>query len=638
MTYNPYMSSKNFSGRLSWRIIGIVSVILIVLFVIVAVVSHQLITEEAMRATQHILHGTISDIEKPLTEVEVVTKTVAAHTLQLTDAVEDAHNTTNTNESMEQLVMHTVMGDSLISGCYVIVPSCLGNAIHYSCVLQGGEIATGTLFDDSLDSQADKLVVTAQEKGDGFWLPPHQSLTDTNKMVATYCTPVYIPNSKHLAVVVACDLGVDWMEQKVEELRPYKNSLTTIGCSENCIIGIKDTALLSQIRKSLTEDKEMVALNEDLKQGKDSIRRRIGNGRNLSFIVYGPLHNGWMLSIVCQYRDVLERSSKMHVNLLIIGFIGLIILFFACRRTIRLMTRPITELSESALNIAKGNFNAKLPEIKSQDEMLRLRDSFMYMQNSIADYIEELQTTTRANERMESELNVARNIQMGMLRNDFPQQLYALLKPAKEVGGDLYDFTLKDDYLYFAIGDVSGKGVPASLMMAITRASLRFVAGLHLTMDETMNRINNCVTDTNSNNMFVTLFTARIDLRTGHMDYCNAGHNPIIIVPPDGEPYFLKAKTNLAVGLFSDFTYEAESVELKPCTRIVAYTDGVNEAEREDKSLYGNERLMAYVSSDKVRNTSTTEREIVEGLLASVRSFTGDTPQNDDITIMSIII
>ena len=633
------MKKRSFSRRLSWRIIGIVSVIIVTMLVIVAIVSHQLIAEEATRATQHILHGTISDIEKPLNEVEVVTKTVAAHTLSMmgTDANGKSANAAGV-DPMEQLVRYTVEGDSLVCGSYVIVPSCIGNMIYYGCELPDGDVAAGSMVDDAMNSPADMLVTTAKEKKDAFWIPPHKSLVDSSKMVASYCTPVYVPGTEHLACIVVSDLGVDWMEQKVEELRPYKNSLTTISCSDDCIVGIKDTAIIAQIRKSFAEDKELAALGEDMKLGKDSIRRRIGKGRTLSFVVYGPLHNGWMVSIVCQYRDVLRRSAQMNFNQMLIGLIGLVVLFFVCRRSIRRMTRPITELSESALNIAKGNFNAELPEIKSQDEMMRLRDSFMYMQNSIADYIEELKTTTRANERMESELNVARNIQMGMLHTDFPPQLYALLRPAKEVGGDLYDFVLKDDHLYIAIGDVSGKGVPASLMMAITRASLRFVAGLGLPMDQTMNRINNCVNDTNSNNMFVTLFSARIDLKTGRMEYCNAGHNPIIIVPPDGEPYFLKAKANLAVGLFSDFPNEAESIDLKPGTRVVAYTDGVNEAEKADKSMYGNDRLLAYVSSPKVRASATTEREVVEGLLESVTAFTDGNPQNDDITIMSVKI
>ena len=626
------MGRKSFSNRLSWRIIGIVSVIIVAMLVVVAVVSHQLIADEATRATQHILHGTISDIEKPLSEVEVVTKTVAAHTLSMmgTDA--------GGADPMVQLVKYTVEGDSLVCGSYVIVPSCTGNLLYYGCEVPGGVVASGSMVDDAMNSPADMLVTTAKEKKDAFWIPPHTSLVDSNKMVASYCTPVYLPGTEQLACIVVSDLGVDWMERKVEELRPYKNSMTTISCSENCIVGIKDTAIIAQIRKSFAEDKELAALGEDMRLGKDSIRRRIGKGRELSFVVYGPLHNGWMLSIVCQYRDVLRRSAQMNFNLMLIGIFGIMVLFFACRRTIRRLSQPITELSESALNIAKGNFNAKLPEIKSQDEMLHLRDSFMYMQNSIADYIEELKVTTRANERMESELNVARNIQMGMLCNDFPPQLYAVLHPAKEVGGDLYDFVLKGSTLYFAVGDVSGKGVPASLMMAITRASLRFVAGLNLPMEETMSRINNGVVDTNSNNMFVTLFVGRLDLTTGRLDYCNAGHNPIVVIPPDGEPYFLKAKPNLAIGLFADFPYEAESIDLKPGTRILAYTDGVNEAERADKSLYGNERLLAYAASETVRNGNTSEREVAEGLMESVKAFADGNAQNDDITIMSVKI
>ena len=436
-----------------------------------------------------------------------------------------------------------------------------------------------------------------------------------------------------LLAIITSDLSIEWMEHKIESLRPYKNSLTSILCSGGGVIGIKDTNMLAQIRKSFAEDKELASLGEDLLSGKDSLRRRIGKGRNLSFVVFGPLHNGWTLSLTCMYRDVLERVTKMQLNLLIIGFFGLLVLFFVCRLVIRRLSKPITQLSESALNMAKGDFKAELPEIKSQDEMKNLRDSFVFMQNSIADYIEELKTTTAANERMESELGVARNIQMGMLRTDFPRQLYALLNPAKEVGGDLYDYIIKDKTLYFAVGDVSGKGVPASLMMAITRAALRFVSGLNLPMNETMSRINSSVCDINSNNMFVTLFVGRIDLTTGRMEYCNAGHNPIMILPVGGKPYFLKAKPNLAVGLFEDFPYQSESIDLAAGTRIVAYTDGVNEAENADKALFGNDRLLQW--AEEV-DANDSEQAVVESLYDAVKAFADGNPQNDDITIMSI--
>jgi sigma-B regulation protein RsbU (phosphoserine phosphatase) len=292
------------------------------------------------------------------------------------------------------------------------------------------------------------------------------------------------------------------------------------------------------------------------------------------------------------------------------------------------------DLSAAARNMSGGNLDVPLPEVKSRDEVLQLRDSFAYMQRSLTDYINELKTTTAANNRMEGELSVARDIQMGMLQSDFPPTLHAKLVPAKEVGGDLYDFmTLDDGTLYFAIGDVSGKGAPAALMMSITRAALRFVAGLGLDMAQAMSRVNDSIAEANSGDMFVTLFIGRLNPATGVMEYCNGGHNPIIVMGPDRHVRFLKAKPNLALGVMEGFRYEAERMQLEHGTRLLLYTDGVTEAERADKEQYGEGRLLAWAGN---HSGETTEEAFVEGLYESVKEYTGDNPQNDDITIMSI--
>lgn len=349
----------------------------------------------------------------------------------------------------------------------------------------------------------------------------------------------------------------------------------------------------------------------------------------------------------------LQDSPFMHVAMTAIGLASLAAIFFACRAVINYMTRPISRLSKAVLEMAKGNLKAKLPEIKSEDEMQRLHDSFQTMQNSLIDYINELKTTTAINERIQSDLDLARKIQKGMLLNKFPPFIYAMLNPARMVGGDLYDFTMKGDQVYFAIGDVSGKGVAASLVMAITRVMLRFVVGMGLPLDETLYRLNNSFSESNEMGMFVTLFVARLDLKTGHMDYCNAGHNPILIIPPDSEPYFLHCKANIAIGLIGDFAYEAEQIDLKHGTRLIAYTDGVTEAEKADQSQFGEDRLMAWAkeltplnselvegSKDRtlVQDTSdsNTEIAVVESLYDSVKAFTDGNSQNDDITIVSL--
>ena len=200
-----------------------------------------------------------------------------------------------------------------------------------------------------------------------------------------------------------------------------------------------------------------------------------------------------IVSVICVLAQIavfiayktLQDTPLMHVVMVVIGLTSLAAIFFACRAVVNHMTRPVSELSNAVLEMAKGDLKAKLPEITTEDEMQRFHDSFQTMQNSLIDYIHELKTTTAANERIKSDIDLARKIQKGMLLQKFPPFMYAMLDPARMVGGDLYDFTVKGDQVYFAIGDVSGKGVAASLVMAITRVMLRFVVGMGLPLDET---------------------------------------------------------------------------------------------------------------------------------------------------------
>ena len=625
------MNKRSFSKSLSLRIIGIVSAIFFVAMVVIAIVSHQIIADEATRSTQHILHGTISELEKPLNTVEVTTRAVAAYisTLQTQPNV------------LQAIASRTVQASELINGFAVLFVLPDGNidtlkpAIFSYCDDEGIQ----EFHPDQQQLQqlsAFWNLKQLQQTKKAAWTAPYEPLDSRSTRIVSYCYPL-VDSKLNVYAIVISDMFIDQIESTVEALRPYDNSIATLIFNKDNIIGIKssDSDLINRYKHSFSGNSSFQEVVEDLKSNKDSLHRRVGKGREIAFVVYGPLHNGWKLSITSPYKEVLRRSTQMHIVLLIIGIFGLAIIYFVCRHVIRRMTRPITELSVSALNMAKGNFKAKLPEIKSQDEMRRLHDSFFYMQNSITDYIDQLKTTKNENERMESELNVARKIQSGMLSTEFPPHLHAMVSPAREVGGDLYDFILKGDCLHFAVGDVSGKGVPASIMMAITRATLHFMAGLGLPLHESIGKINNGVADGNSNDMFVTLFIARIDLKTLRMDFCNAGHNPLVVVPPDGKPYFLKAKSNLAVGLFENFPYETESIDLQPGTRLVAYTDGVTEAENAAMEQYGNERLLEEVGK---MGLDMDNKTVVDQIYRSVLAFANGNPQNDDITIISLTV
>ena len=302
--------------------------------------------------------------------------------------------------------------------------------------------------------------------------------------------------------------------------------------------------------------------------------------------------------------------------------------------------KPLEGFALSAKEIAHGHFDAHLPDIKSHDEMRELHDSFVYMQENLTTYMAELKENTASKERIESELNIAHNIQMGMLPRIFPPfperedvELYAMLTPAKEVGGDLYDFFIMDDKLYFVIGDVSGKGVPASLFMAVTRTLFRNISRNSMSSAEIMTQINESISEQNESNMFVTMFLGILNLKNGVLDYCNAGHNPPALISSDGVvTLLLPKKDQLVVGAINGIEYSSELLKLQKGTKLFCYTDGVVEAENTRHELYMDDKMLSTLTE----YGKCDVREIIERIMESVKEHAGDAEQSDDITMISI--
>ncbi|MBP5542354.1 MAG: SpoIIE family protein phosphatase [Bacteroidales bacterium] len=557
------------------NILLFVSIMFVIALAVVAWTSYSTIADEATKATKNRLYAMIREIEIPLVEVEVSTL-AGARIVQAVPGDDDL---------LIRLAHSAVAQSDKVVGCAVAFADGVHRGDHWFAPYTYRDPATGEVVDKYLGSSTYdyhrmQWFQGPYETGNPQWSDPYFDTDGGNQLMTTYSYPVKDADGKVFAIITA-DIAIDWIDSLLHTIRPYPNSVASILCQDETVIGIDDPALLEMIREQGGKNEQLQRLHNEMKKGGDSLIR-FRTGRHWSYAVYAPLRMGWSATIVCQYSDVLRSANRMLLQLIVMGLVGLLIVSLVCWLTLRQLTKPV--------------------------------------------------------DRMEGELTVARDIQLGMLRTDFPTCLHALLEPAKEVGGDLYDFNWRPDGgLYFAVGDVSGKGAPAALMMAITRAALRFVAGLGLSLGEAVGRVNNSVVDANSGGMFVTLFVGRLDPKTGLLRYCNGGHNPILVVPPDGEPYLLKAKANLALGVFADFQYEAEEMQLKPGTRLVLYTDGVTEAERDDHAQYGEERLLAWASTALVRDPKSTEQEVVESLFASVKEFVEGNMQNDDITIMSVL-
>ena len=240
-----------------------------------------------------------------------------------------------------------------------------------------------------------------------------------------------------------------------------------------------------------------------------------------------------------------------------------------------------------------------------------------------------------SNERMERELQIGRNIQMSMIPHIFPPfpnrddlDMAACLVPAKEVGGDLFDFYIRDEKLYFCIGDVSGKGVPASLVMAVTRSLFRTVSAQQHSPERIVTAMNEAMSDMNESNMFVTFFCGILDMETGHLRYCNAGHNAPIILTDRIEP--LNCVPNLPLGIMAGMPFQEQETDLAYDDALFLFTDGVTEAENKNKELFGDEGVRA------VLHTRRSAQEHLEAMEKAVHDFVGEAQQSDDITMLFI--
>ncbi len=629
--------SKSFSTRLSLNVLLIVTIFFIVVLGIVAVSSHLLISEEATRSASNILKANILDIEKTLQTVE--------------STVKDASWLVKENSKDEKYLYHitskVVDENTNIIGSAIAFDSCYFDGRHFFSPYsyedpETGELKSKELGSDENDYFSQEWYVEPKKSGKPHWSEPYFDTGGGEQMMTTYSYPIK-DSAGNIYAIITADISLEWLSQKVDDIHPYEHSHSTLISAKGKYLSAGWQAnLTAETAYSFAEkmdDPRILEISKNMLAG-DSGTMRYMVDNKLSFAVYGPLSNGWSMAINCEYRDVLERSSKMHVVLILVGLIGLLVMFIMCYFKIGQLTQPIKEFSKSAHSIAQGNFNTQFPEVKSEDEILTLRDSLEEMQNYIVSYLEQIETATSAKKRMETQLYIGQKIQEGMLPKNFPNDsrcsLNARVVPAKEVGGDLYDFTINGNRLYFSVGDVSGKGVPAAFVMAITRVMCHLFADLGLPVKDIATRINNSIAKNNDANMFVTLFFGCIDLDTKKMEFCNAGHNPIIVIPPDGEPYYLKVNPNMAVGVWGGFDYKSETLDLRPGTKLLLYTDGVTEAEKADNEQFGEERLLQHISDPEFKNLNP--EEMVSSVLDAVKNFAGDNEQNDDITIFAITI
>lgn len=637
MKKNRLNPRKSISGRLMVRVLTVSAIIFALTFTLFLRMAANKVREEAAKHAHSELSNTIHQIDAVLNSVEIAVENTAwivPHRLESPEYVYD-------------ITARLLKNNDFIYGSAIAFEPCYFSSeghyfSPYSYRGENGEIASMQLGNDAYDYhymdwyQIPKLLKAS------YWSEPYYDDGGREEMMTTYSKPLYDSEGKLYAMITA-DLSLEWLTELVGNIKAFNNSYNLmVSRNASFIVHPDRNLILNETIFSSTygdNDKSLKKMQDDMVNGRAGDVLREKDGEKF-FVFYAPVESTcWSVAIVCPVNELYSGVKKMRDILIVLGLLSLLLMIAMSYKGIRKVVLPIEEFSNVVKKIADGDFKVALPKIQSHDELKELHDSFEHMQQSLVQYVEELKSTTANKERIESELRIARAIQMGMIPKSFPAfperddiSLVAKLVPAKEVGGDLYDFFIENEKLYFIIGDVSGKGIPASLVMAVTCRLFRSVASYHDKPEDIITSLNDSLSDGNESNMFCTAFLGILDLKSGRLDYCNAGHNAPFVINTNGDVSTINVVPNLPLGLFVGFSYEGQSMMLEKSTKIYLFTDGVNEAENRALEQLGDKRLVSLLKSKCAKGPD----EIVEATFDAVKAHADGATQSDDITVMCI--
>jgi sigma-B regulation protein RsbU (phosphoserine phosphatase) len=551
---------------------------------------------------------------------------------------------------MEQILRAFVAGNSKIYGStaafvpYGYRPSM--ERFSPYCHRQDEEIVFSDLADDSYRYWEWDWYTEVEESEESRWTEPYvDDEVGGNVLMVTYSVPFFheTGGERKLRGVVTADLSLGWLTDLVRSKRIGRTGYGVIISGKGQTIAHSDESV-RQRRQAAGEDMEpeVDEIVRRMLQRESGFRafddRVLGKRTRLT---YAPLEMaGWSLAVVYPEDELMEEVDSLFAKQIALLVLGLAVLVGVVMFLSRHLTQPIKALASSAGRIATGDLDTDLPTVSSRDEIGALARAFHHMRDSLKNNIRDLQITTAAKERLESELAIARKIQMDMLpegeigggEND-AFELSAKLVPARAVGGDLYYHLRADGRLYFLVGDVSGKGVPAALFMARTKTLFETISVREGDVGAALTEVNKSLCKENEAGMFVTVIAGVLDTSTGELVCAAGGHDPPALIPGrEGKPRFVEIDGGPVLGLLEGLDFPTNRLMLAPGDTVVLYTDGVPEALNEDEDFFTGERLLEVLS----RLGPSEASRISDTVMSAVKDFAGKAQQSDDITVMAL--
>lgn len=549
------------------------------------------------------------------------------------------HDTPDIMNNAGQILKILIDGDSIIKGCSIVmIPAEMTDGKEWMVYLKrkGSELESMQLGETSYSYTSRQWYQAPLTQGKGVWSKPYIDDGAGDYLMLTYALPMQDENGNIFGEVTA-DIAISDLDEELNALMPYPGSysftLTKSGKLLDCYpYSAPDSFDRSRIPDFPAVLKSMQLEKTFALQGSDFI------------CTFTPVDNiDLVICTASPFKSIRTITSRLKLPLLIILFIGFILLSVGLRIALLRAMRPLNILTKAAIKVGNGDFDTVIPPLKQYTDLAQLRGAMVYMIDSIKKYIVEIEETTRVKEHISSQLRIARDIQRSLLPSteltfdcdnaSIQLLLGAAQESALEVGGDLYDYVDNGDRLYFIIADVSGKGIPAALMMSYVKSLFHFAAQQRMEPSDIAGRINVNLCADNKHDMFVTLQVGYIDVKEKRLIVSNGGHNPLIICS-GGICRFLQLPVGLPAGVIDDFVYVQSEMQFSSGDSIFMYTDGVSEAENGDKVFYGQDSLLKLIYN--LLEVSTRPSEVVTSVMDEIERYS-EGHFADDITVLCIM-
>lgn len=486
----------------------------------------------------------------------------------------------------------------------------------------------------------------SRELGKTEWSEPYYGDNGSGVLMATCSVPIRetAGGASRVKGVVVSDISLEWLTDLVASIRVLGSGYAFLLSRNGTIVTHPSREMImNETIFSLAEARNTPGLRvlgrRMVRGGTDFIPYTDLYGRR-SWLYYAPIPSvGWTLAVVFPEAELLAQVRTLSLTGAIMGVVGILLLTVAVAFIARSITTPLRSLATATHELAAGNFDLELPMVRANDEVGLLARDFRTMGESLREYIRNLTETTAAKERIQSELKVATDIQASLLPRLFPAfpdrpefDIFAAMDPAKEVGGDFYDFFFIDDTnLCFLIADVSDKGVPAALYMMVAKTLLKSEAQRLGEPDQILFSVNNILAADNDSCMFATVFCAILHTGTGEVRFANAGHNPPLTIDARGIRY-LSVDPGFVLGPMADIDFTTERFTMRPGDTLFLYTDGVTEAQNRQEAPYGDEQLLNALG----RAPRDDLTEMIHYIRAEVIRHADGAPQSDDVTMLAL--